>query len=160
LITDYSLSLKFYIINEINEFSKEILKKCNIIILTYSIDNIASFKSLQNKWLKEVKTYSTDCPLIFLLGTKSDLRISEEKLDLISYEEGDKLYKEVELDGFYEASVNIENNLKLIFHKILYEKIKFIEKNKKKMSSVSMMEFDVKSENSLNENKKKNCNIF
>jgi GTPase SAR1 and related small G proteins len=57
------------------------------IILTYAVDDRATFNDIEN-WVKQIKTHASSEVIKILVGNKSD----SEKRD-VSYEEGKNLAK-------------------------------------------------------------------
>merc|ERR1712110_1314481 len=97
----------------------------DIIILTYSIDNLTSFENIKQLWLPELHTFFPNgLPKLILVGNKSDLhsgvaggrRCSFKKGDLVLKEEGQRLAEEIEADGFFECSAKIGDNVQKVFH--------------------------------------------
>ncbi len=84
----------------------------NAVILCYDITDLETFSSL-DKWLGEIKKYSTKSPILVLCGTKSDL-ISERK---VSENQG-KEYAELNNMMFIETSAKNGSNVLELFELI------------------------------------------
>ncbi len=64
------------------------------IIMTYSINDLASFQSLEN-WLKQIKTHANEEVVKVLVGNKCD--VADRK---VSYEEGKKMAEQFGIHYF------------------------------------------------------------
>ena len=82
----------------------------SLAILVYSIDSIKSFQNLE-LWLNDIKINSSPDIKVFLIGNKTDLENSRE----VSFEEGEKFYKEHDLNLFMESSAKSGFNIEKIF---------------------------------------------
>ena len=74
-------------------------RNSSLAFMVYAINDKDSFEHIDN-WLKEIKHQSNPDVKIFLIGNKCDL-IEERE---VSYEEGEKYYKNFDLNAFYEVS--------------------------------------------------------
>ncbi|KAL9651170.1 hypothetical protein ABK040_008242 [Willaertia magna] len=76
-------------------------RNSQIVFLVYDVTDRSSFDNIKG-WLEDYKTHAFDeeC-YITLIGNKIDL----EDKRVVSYEEGQKLAKELEIPSFYETSV-------------------------------------------------------
>ena len=91
----------------------------DLIIFVYSIDNRNSFENLKER-IKEIKLKNKKDIYYMLVGNKIDL----ESKRVVKKEEGEKLAKNENLDGFLEASAKNGNFIDDIFFeacRILYE---------------------------------------
>jgi Ras-related protein Rab-1A len=95
----------------------------NAILICYDISDINTFNNI-DKWLEEVKRYSTGNPLLILCGTKIDL---EEKR-AVSKEEATEYAKTNNMYLFESSSKN-NSNITEIFELIEKNKIITIEGN-------------------------------
>jgi Ras-related protein Rab-8A len=64
------------------------------IIMTYSINDLASFQALEN-WLKQIKTHASEDVVKILVGNKCD--VPERK---VSYEEGKRMAEQFGVEYF------------------------------------------------------------
>ena len=111
--------------------SFNIIKNADGVILMYDITNKESFESIP-EWIKNVtESKGNDFPKI-LLGNKID----KENKRILSYEEGNKIAKDFDID-FFETSVkegiNIDESCKALVEKILINL-----KNKEKKNNISL----------------------
>ena len=91
----------------------------DLIIFVYSIDNRNSFENLKER-IKEIKLKNKKDIYYILVGNKLDL----ESKRVVKKEEGEKLAKNENFDGFLEASAKNGNFIDDIFFeacRILYE---------------------------------------
>ena len=91
----------------------------DLIIFVYSIDNRNSFENLKER-IKEIKLKNKKDIYYMLVGNKLDL----ESKRVVKKEEGEKLAKNENFDGFLEASAKNGNFIDDIFFeacRILYE---------------------------------------
>ena len=102
--------------------SVQVIKNSDAVILVYSIDNIISFKAL-DQWLGKLnETTDISKKPIIIVGNKADLENNRQ----ISYEEG-KTYAESKGYRFYETSAKTGNGIKEAFDDIfeqLYQAFK------------------------------------
>ena len=93
-------------------------RNSSLAIIVFSITDHASFDSI-DQWLKELKSNSSPDIKIFLIGNKIDL----ESQRAVSYEQGQNLKNDYNLDYFVESSAKDGKNTEAIFveaAKILY----------------------------------------
>jgi len=79
------------------------------ILLLFDITNRQSFKSL-DIWIENIKTHSIENPVIFLIGTKTDLT----DIRKISYDEAKNFADNLGID-YYEISSKNNINIQDIF---------------------------------------------
>ena len=129
-----------------------IFKKCQGLILVYSIDNNNSFNNVKNKWIKDIDDFLdlTKIPII-LVGNKKDL----ENERTISEKEGMEIAKQKKF-FFYETSAKTGENVNQIFQ-CLFEQIINVE-NIKKEDNNNNNKDDGKENNKSKKGKK--CIIF
>lgn len=85
------------------------LRGTDIIFLVYDVTILDSFKNIAN-WKKDIELHLQD-KVTILVGTKADL-LSRKVVD---FAEGQKLYKELDLDGFFEVSSKTFGNVDKLF---------------------------------------------
>ena len=93
-------------------------RNSSLAVIVFSITDHASFDSI-DQWLKELKSNSSPDIKIFLIGNKIDL----ESQRAVSYEQGQNLKNDYNLDYFVESSAKDGKNTEAIFveaAKILY----------------------------------------
>ena len=102
--------------------SVQVIKNSDAVILVYGIDEVNSFKAL-NQWLSKLNE-ATDISKkpIIIVGNKSDL----EKDRKITYEEG-KQYAESKGYKFYETSAKTGEGIKEAFDDIFEQLYKTFE---------------------------------
>ena len=88
-------------------------RNASLAILVYSIDKRTSFENLE-VWLNEVKAKGNPDVKIFLVGNKNDLEENRK----VSFEEGQKFYKEHKLNLFIETSAKTGLNVQELFKKV------------------------------------------
>ena len=102
--------------------SVQVIKNSDAVILVYSIDDINSFKAL-DQWLGKLNetTDITKKPII-IVGNKADLENNRQ----IPYEEGKK-YADSKGYNFYETSAKTGNGIKEAFDDIFEQLYKAFE---------------------------------
>jgi small GTP-binding protein len=129
-----------------------IFRKCQGLILVYSIDNTNSFDNVKNKWIKDIDDMFDVLKIpIILVGNKKDL----EKERIISEKEGLEIAKQKNY-LFYETSAKTGENVNQIFQ-CLFEQIINVE-NIKKEDNNNNNKDDGKENNKSKKGKK--CIIF
>ena len=89
----------------------------DIFLICFSIDSKSSYQNVTEKWLPQIKHHVQD-PIFLLIGTKMDLRNSNDKQileNLISRSDGEKLAKELGATLYMECSAKTQNGLKNVF---------------------------------------------
>ena len=110
-------------------------RNTSLAILVYSIDNKESFKNL-NFWLNDLKTQSNPDIKIILIGNKKDLNEKRE----VTFEQGEKFYKEKQFQLFAETSAKTGENIQQIFlesARILFNDFVDYNENSRKSSIMS-----------------------
>lgn len=79
------------------------LRSAKAVIIVYSIIDRDSFNSIE-EWLNESEQKSTDSPIYFLVGNKTDLL--ENNMDVISFNEGNNKASELEMTFFQTSAKN------------------------------------------------------
>lgn len=80
------------------------------IILTYAVDDKASFNDIEN-WVKQIKMHASSEVVKVLVGNKSD--VSDSKRE-VTYDEGRNLALELGMQ-FYETSARDNINVTEMF---------------------------------------------
>ena len=131
---------------------KSYYRNTSLVILVYSIDDEKSYNKL-NTWINDIKSFSEQNIVIFLVGNKNDISDDQRK---ITKNMGIKFCKDNNLNNFFETSAkngyNI-NNLFLEAAKVLYEQnyIKNEEKqNKSKSNDIIIIEENNKVQQTCN----------
>ncbi len=103
--------------------SVQVIKNSDAVILVYSIDDINSFKNLDN-WLSKINETAdiTKKPII-IIGNKAD--VSNEKRE-VTFEEG-KNYAENKGYKFFETSAKTGQNIHEAFNEIFQQLYKVFE---------------------------------
>jgi len=108
----------------------------DVFIICFSLVSPSSYENVKSRWVPELKTHAdTDDPDFIIVGTKLDLRQSEEHLAQlkkdgitpISTEMGKSLSKESGSRGYFEISALTQEGLKEVFDaaaKIVVNKFK------------------------------------
>ncbi len=96
-----------------------LIKDAEVILLCYDPLNLQSFERL-SEWYSEILK-NTENPLIYLIGTKSDISTDE----IVVKEENIKNWtKERKVDGIYNCSAKTGENIAEIFENIAKDYIK------------------------------------
>ena len=105
-----------------------IFRKCQGLILVYSIDNNNSFDNVKNKWIKDIDDLLDSKIPIILVGNKKDL----EKKRIISEKDGLEIATKNKF-FFYETSAKTGENVNQIFQYLFEQIVNFeiIEKENK-----------------------------
>ena len=90
--------------------TKQYYRNVDGIILVYDIGNRESFNNI-NKWIDDIENNCNKDKILYLIGNKSDLNDSQRK---ISYEEGEKISKELDV-FFMEVSAKNGQNINFLF---------------------------------------------
>ena len=90
--------------------TRQYFRNADGIILVYDIGNRESFDNIK-KWVKDIEDNCNKDYVFFLIGNKCDLNDNQRK---ISYEEGEKISKELNL-FFMEVSAKNGQNINLLF---------------------------------------------
>ena len=129
-----------------------IFRKCQGLILVYSIDNTNSFDNVKNKWIKDIDEFLdlTKIPII-LVGNKKDL----DSERIVNEKDGMEIAKQKKF-FFYETSAKTGENVNQIFQ-YLFEQIvnvEIIEKENKNNNDEKVKKKDIIGK------KDKKCIIF
>ncbi len=84
---------------------------CQGAIFTYDISRASTFKTIEEKWLKDFKEYSNEGSSYMLVGNKNDL----EDLRQITPEQGYALSNDIGSNSFVETSAKYGNNVEKAF---------------------------------------------
>lgn len=94
--------------------SSQIFQATDIFLIFYSVTTPASIKTVETKWLQQIKQYVPE-PVFFLIGSKTDLR--EESS--LTNEQGQDIAKQMGAHGFFEISAKKYDYSREIFGDIL-----------------------------------------
>lgn len=95
----------------------------DVVILTYSVVNHASFENIRTKWLPEIRQHLPNVAIV-LAATKTDLRndpatlqrLQEKGLSPITTQQGQALATEIGASRFFEVSALYSQNVTELFH--------------------------------------------
>jgi Ras-related C3 botulinum toxin substrate 1 len=93
-----------------------------VFIVCFSVVTPSSYENVKRKWASEVNTHGKDVPII-LVGTKTDLREDQKTIDNlkkrdqtpITFEQGEKLRKEIGAIKYIECSALRNQGVKDVF---------------------------------------------
>jgi len=94
----------------------------DVFLICFSIFSPESFDSVLKKWVPEIQEHAPGTPMI-LVATKADLRgkpealasLREHNQEPISYEQGEKLMKEIGAKRYLECSAISQEGLSKVF---------------------------------------------
>lgn len=94
----------------------------DVFLICFSVDNRVSYQNVKTKWWPEVTHHCPKSKLV-LVGTKIDLRedptaLAEVKAkgnDMITFQQGESLAKEIKAECYMECSALTQKNLKTVF---------------------------------------------
>ncbi len=98
---------------------------CHAFIVCYSVNSRESFENVTKVWLPEIHRHGSPNALVFIVGTKQDLRkrpslipngstpASEEQF--VNFDEGLKLANDQQAGGFLECTVHNESSVINVF---------------------------------------------
>ncbi|KAL5962328.1 hypothetical protein TSMEX_009941 [Taenia solium] len=94
----------------------------DIFLLCFSVVNPTSFANVKEKWFNEVRHHAPNTPYL-LVGTQIDLRddtttlekLTRNRQKPITYEQGEKLAKEIKAYKYVECSALTQCGLKNVF---------------------------------------------
>jgi cell division control protein 42 len=94
----------------------------DVFLVCFSVVNPASFDNVKEKWVPEIMHHCAKTPFL-LVGTQMDLRddqitierLSRNKQKAISFEQGEKLAKELKAVKYVECSALTQRGLKNVF---------------------------------------------
>ncbi|KAJ3430258.1 hypothetical protein M0813_28924 [Anaeramoeba flamelloides] len=115
-------------------------------LVCFSLISPSSFENVKNKWIQEIKHYCPKAPIV-IVGTKLDLRddqdtvmkLYENNLKPVSYQDGLDLSKEMGAVNYLECSALTQKNLKEIFDSVIKSVIEPEDQNTKKKKKKNKM---------------------
>ena len=110
----------------------------NVFLVCFSVVEPTSLANVQTKWLTELKQYVKD-PVIILVGTKTDLRTDDAKLQELAQsgpkpvtpQEGKQKATEIKAVAYLECSAMKQEGVKQVFDLALTTALKPPAKKKK-----------------------------
>ena len=145
----YSYSLKIWDTTgqeRYNSITKLFIRGSHIVILVYSIDNLASFDSLNN-WYNYVKEeLQRERFILAVVGNKRDLFESE----VVSEDEGKEFAKSLDAFFYLISAKSDEQGIEKLFSSLLDELIL-------KYGNKALNETSIRLDDDENSNKKKKC---
>jgi len=96
----------------------------HIFLVCFSVINYESFENVRDKWVPEILNFCKQASFL-LVGTQVDLRedskilnkLEENKLKPISFEQGEKLAKEIKAVKYVECSALTQVNIHFTYYK-------------------------------------------
>lgn len=95
-------------------------RDANVIILSFSLVNRPSYENIPTKWIKELKEWVPQAPII-LVGTMLDLRQSEAYIkdrptnSVVTNSMGEQMKESIGAFKYVECSALTQESLKLVF---------------------------------------------
>lgn len=110
----------------------------DVILLCFSVENPDSFQNVQEKWIPEINHFCNSVPVL-LVGTKTDLRYSEEvlkrlgerQLKPIVPEQGISMSSKIGAHAYLECSAKSREGVQKVFQtaaKLSYKRLRFKRK--------------------------------
>jgi len=98
----------------------------NVFLVCFSVISESSFSNVKERWYPELNHHCPETPIV-LVATKIDLRdnpkilkeLSEKGKSPISFEEGQRLAKEIKAAAYVECSARTMYNLGEVFDKAI-----------------------------------------
>ncbi|KAJ6245231.1 gtpase crac1b [Anaeramoeba flamelloides] len=126
--------------------------EADCVVMCFAVDSYDSFESLEVKWYDVMKEHFPNTTLA-LLGTKTDLREDEERLEElelegdspIAWKEIEKLAKKLKIDNFYECSSKSGKGLSKFFEDLVKTTL-HNKKNKKEIKKENVNEKEIEKE--------------
>lgn len=106
----------------------------DVIVICYALDNEKSYNNVRSYWYPEIKQYAPKASTI-LVGTKKDLRYTEDTTLMKSYMDGLDLKADIGASTFFECSVKHEKNehtIRVIFEQVIAN---YVDTNKRSPTS-------------------------
>eukprot|EP01092_Planopodium_desertum_P015527 TRINITY_DN8257_c0_g1_i4.p1 TRINITY_DN8257_c0_g1~~TRINITY_DN8257_c0_g1_i4.p1 ORF type:complete len:215 (-),score=2.98 TRINITY_DN8257_c0_g1_i4:128-736(-) len=115
----------------------------DVFLVTYSVVGLNSYDNVENKWLKEVRHHSPKVPVI-LVGTKTDLRNSEEETKALkeagkkpfTMEQGESLASKIKAETYMECSALKNEGIQELFTTALSVGLSFRRQGTKKKCTI------------------------
>lgn len=94
----------------------------DVFCICFSVVSESSFENVKTKWVPEIKQHCPDA-LIMLVGTKLDMRddpkiiekMKNENQNMITYQQGNQLAKEIKAVKYMECSALTQKGLRAVF---------------------------------------------
>jgi len=94
----------------------------DVLLICFSVMSPTSLENVKTKWIKEVRHYRPDSPVI-LVGTKMDLRndkkelgkLAKDKQEPVTEEQARKMQRDIGALEYVECSAITRENLKEVF---------------------------------------------
>ncbi|ELP89840.1 rho family gtpase, partial [Entamoeba invadens IP1] len=106
---------------------RSIYVNTSCFVLCFSLVYLDSYKNLKTRWLPEIRQKNKYSPIL-LVGLKSDLRESEEKIESnipkgiyqrITTVQGLQMAKDIGAKGYVECSSMNDSNVNLVFERAI-----------------------------------------
>ncbi len=95
----------------------------DVFLLCYSIADRDSFKSIEKKWMAELRTCAPAVPII-LVGTTCDFRKGKDDSGMVSTSEANDMLQKNSFFGYVECSAKTLTHYKQSFVKAIYAVLK------------------------------------
>ena len=102
----------------------------DVFLICFSVCSSSSFNNVRLKWVPEVRHHCPDS-LIYLVGTKKDVRLDPAQKDLVSEAAGVGLAKEIGAEAYMECSALTQEGLRDLFDTAV-RSVMFPKEKKKK----------------------------
>lgn len=111
----------------------------NVFLVCFSVVHPNSFENVKERWAPEISHFCTNAPFL-LVGTQTDLRedpgqiqqLAQKRQKPISFQQGEKLAKELRAVKYVECSALTQKGLKNVFDEAILAALEAEEKRYKK----------------------------
>ncbi|KFM68168.1 Cdc42-like protein, partial [Stegodyphus mimosarum] len=111
----------------------------DVFLVCFSVVSPSSFENVKEKWIPEITRHCQETPFL-LVGTQIDLRddvetveeLAKNKQKPITYQQGEKLAKELKAVKYVECSAKIQEGLRNIFVDAILTALSFPRKKRRR----------------------------
>jgi cell division control protein 42 len=88
----------------------------DIFLICFSLPDRQAWNAVREKWVPEIEHHLPDTPFL-LVGTKMDLR-TDDRLEMLRFDEGEMLAKEMRGEKYCECSALTGEGVKAVFDQV------------------------------------------